>query len=123
MMFTTMRGGDMSGAFAEGDIFLQEKATLAKAREQVDAHPGEWVVVIGERVLGFYRTYQLATQAGDAALAGERFFVRFLGHDPVPQQVGINAGRHVGDVPAERYIAETTESFQEIMDRHLSSAR
>jgi hypothetical protein len=56
---------------AELDLFEQNK------REWVRSHPGEFVVIAGAKITGFYPDYESAFKAGlEAAGLGSSFLVK-----------------------------------------------
>jgi hypothetical protein len=63
---------------------------LDEALRFYDAHVGEWqktnsgdfVVIMGEKVLGFYKTEDDALAAGAAAFGATQFLVRKIGEAP-----------------------------------------
>ena len=63
---------------------LERERTFYTAHEAewISAHPGRFVVVKGERLLGTFATMEEALAAGAAAFGLQSFLVRRLGEKP-----------------------------------------
>ena len=69
-------------------LLSREIATYDRLREQFEAeHPGEWVVIHGEDIAGYYESFDAAAKAAVGRFGSGPYLIREIGAPPLRVRV------------------------------------